>query len=142
MSKQDIAKKPRLTTSAMIASISGEGQRTKSAPFGHALVTLANSRPDIVGLSADLAKYTDLHIFAKAHPDRFYQMGMAEQLLMMSAAGMAKEGFIPFATTYSVFVAGRAWDQIRTTVCYSDLNVKIAGAHGGISAGGSKGRAP
>ena len=82
-------KKPRLTTSAMIASIAGEGQRVKAAPFGKALVELAANRPEIVGMTADLAKYTDLHIFAKAHPDRFYQMGMAEQLLMMSAAGMA-----------------------------------------------------
>ena len=72
--------KPRLTTSAMIASIAGEGQKTKSAPFGHALVALARSRSDIVGMTADLGKYTDLHIFAKEYPDRFYQMGMAEQL--------------------------------------------------------------
>src|SRR6478609_5726064 len=73
--------KPRLTTSAMIASIASEGQRTKPAPFGNALVELARSRPDVVGLTADLGKYTDLHIFAKAFPDRYYQMGMAEQLL-------------------------------------------------------------
>ena len=62
---------PRLTTSAMIASIASEGQRTKAAPFGHALVEAGKSRPDIVGMSADLSKYTDLHIFANAHPDRF-----------------------------------------------------------------------
>jgi transketolase len=69
--------KPRLTTSAMIASIAAEGQRTRSAPFGHALAKLASERPDIVALTADLGKYTDLHVFADAHPDRFYQMGMA-----------------------------------------------------------------
>src|SRR5215212_4486707 len=86
--------KPRLTTSAMIASIAGEGQRTRPAPFGHALVQLADMRRDIVGLTADLAKYTDLHIFAQAHPDRFFQMGMAEQLLMAAAGGIAKEGFV------------------------------------------------
>ena len=68
--------KPKLTTSAMIASIAAESQKTKAAPFGHALAKIA--RPDIVGLTADLAKYTDLHIFAQAHPDRFYQMGMAD----------------------------------------------------------------
>ena len=90
----------RLTTSAMIASIAGPDQPTRTAPFGHALVELAKSRPEIVGLTADLAKYTDLHVFAKAFPDRFYQMGMAEQLLMGAAAGMAREGFIPFVTTY------------------------------------------
>ena len=87
------------TTSAMIASLAAPGQRTKAAPFGHALVALAETRPDIVGLSADLSKYTDLHIFAQAHPERFYQMGMAEQLLMSAAAGLAREGFTPFANT-------------------------------------------
>ncbi len=94
-----------LKTSAMIASLAAPGQRTKAAPFGHALVELAKTRPDIVGLSADLSKYTDLHIFAQAHPERFYQMGMAEQLLMSAAAGLAREGFTPFATTYAVFAA-------------------------------------
>ncbi len=82
--------KKKLTTSAMIASIASEGQATRPAPFGHALAALAEQRQDIVGLSADLSKYTDLHIFAKAHPERFYQMGMAEQLLMSAAAGMAR----------------------------------------------------
>src|SRR2546425_10383753 len=91
-------KKPRLTTSAMIASIASEGQRVKAAPFGKALIELAQQRPDIVGLTADLAKYTDLHLFAQAYPERFFQMGMAEQLLMAAAGGMAKEGLIPFAT--------------------------------------------
>ena len=74
---------------------------------------LAQKRPDIVGMTADLAKYTDLHIFAQAFPDRFYQMGMAEQLLMGAAAGMAREGFMPFATTYAVFASRRAYDFIR-----------------------------
>lgn len=77
-----ITPRPRLTTSAMIASIASEGQRTRSAPFGHALAALAEERPDIVGMTADLSKYTDLHIFQQAHPQRFFQMGMAEQLLM------------------------------------------------------------
>jgi transketolase len=131
----DVVKKPRLTTSAMIASISGDGQRTKSAPFGHALTALANTRPDIVGLTADLSKYTDLHIFAKAHPDRFYQMGMAEQLLMMSAAGMAKEGFVPFATTYAAFAARRTYDFIHQTAGEENLNVKIACALPGLTTG-------
>ncbi len=107
-----VEKKPRLTTSAMIASIAGEGQRVKAAPFGKALVELAASRPEIVGMTADLAKYTDLHLFAQAYPERFYQMGMAEQLLMGAAGGMAKEGLIPFATTYAVFGTRRAYDFI------------------------------
>src|ERR1043165_4504483 len=81
--------KPRLTTSAMIASIASEGQKTKPAPFGHALVELARSRSDVIGMTADLGKYTDLHIFAKEFPDRYYQMGMAEQLLFGAASGLA-----------------------------------------------------
>src|SRR4051812_47642533 len=94
----DDPNKPRLTTSAMIASLAAEGQRTSPAPFGRALAEVAKERPDIIGMTADLSKYTDLHIFADQHPDRFYQMGMAEQLLMLAAAGMAHEGFVPFVT--------------------------------------------
>ena len=105
------APKAKLKTSAMIASIAGPGQRTKPAPFGHALSELAHTRPEIVGLTADLGKYTDLHIFAQAHPERFYQMGMAEQVLMAAAGGMAREGCIPFATTYAVFAARRAYEK-------------------------------
>src|SRR3954453_15050635 len=104
--------KPRLKTSAMIASIAAEGQRTKPPPLGPALVELAKTRPEIVGMTADLGKYTDLHIFTKEFPDRYYQMGVAEQLLMLSAAGMAHEGFVPFATTYAVFACRRAYDFI------------------------------
>ena len=129
------AAKPRLTTSAMIASIAGEGQKTKAAPFGHALAALAKSRPEIVGLTADLAKYTDLHIFAQAYPDRFYQMGMAEQLLMASAAGFAREGFIPFATTYAVFAARRAYDFICMAIAEEKLPVKIVCALPGLTTG-------
>jgi transketolase len=127
--------KPRLTTSAMIASIAAEGQRTRPAPFGHALVELADIRPDVVGMSADLAKYTDLHIFAKAYPDRFFQMGMAEQLLMGAAGGMAKEGFIPFATTYAVFASRRAYDFVHQVIAEENLNVKIVCALPGLTTG-------
>src|SRR5213079_2509804 len=125
----------RLTTSAMIASLAAPGQRTKPAPFGHALAALAETRPEIVGLTADLGKYTDLHIFAQAHPDRFYQMGMAEQLLMSAAAGMAREGFMPFATTYAVFAARRAYDFICLAIAEENLNVKIVCALPGLSTG-------
>ena len=125
----------RLKTSAMIASIAGDDQPTRMAPFGHALVELAKTRPEIVGMSADLAKYTDLHIFAQAYPDRFYQMGMAEQLLMGAAAGMAREGFIPFATTYAVFASRRAYDFICMAIAEEKLNVKIACALPGLTTG-------
>jgi transketolase len=130
-----IASKPRLTTSAMIASIAAEGQRTRPAPFGHALVELADVRADVVGMSADLAKYTDLHIFAKAYPDRFFQMGMAEQLLMGAAGGMAKEGFVPFATTYAVFASRRAYDFVHQVIAEENLNVKIVCALPGLTTG-------
>lgn len=128
-------KKPRLTTSAMIASIASEGQRVKAAPFGKALVELAADKPEIVGLTADLAKYTDLHLFAQAYPDRFYQMGMAEQLLMGSAGGMAKEGLVPFATTYAVFGTRRAYDFIHQVIAEENLNVKICCALPGLTTG-------
>jgi transketolase len=127
--------KPRLTTSAMIASIATEGQRTRSAPFGNALVELASQRQDIVGMSADLAKYTDLHLFAKEFPERFFQMGMAEQLLMGAAGGMAKEGYIPFVTTYAVFASRRAYDFIHQVIAEENLNVKIACALPGLTTG-------
>src|SRR3984885_9750232 len=129
------ASKPRLKTSAMIASIAGADQKTKPAPFGHALVELAKSRPEIVGLTADLGKYTDLHIFARAHPDRYYQMGMAEQLLMAASAGLAREGFIPFATTYAVFAARRAYDFICMAIAEENLPVKVICALPGLTTG-------
>ena len=127
--------KKRLTTSAMIASIAGEGQRTRGAPFGTALVELAEQRPDIVGMTADLAKYTDLHVFAQAYPERFYQMGMAEQLLFGAAAGLAKEGAVPFATTYAVFGTRRAYDFIHQVIAEENLNVKICCALPGLTTG-------
>ncbi len=129
------APKTRLTTSAMIASIAAPGQRTAPAPFGNALVELAKARPEIVGLTADLAKYTDLHIFAKAYPERFYQMGMAEQLLMSAAAGLAREGALPFVTTYAVFAARRAYDFICMAIAEERLNVKIVCALPGLTSG-------
>src|SRR6185369_1232429 len=128
-------KKPRLTTSAMIASIAAEGQRVKAAPFGKALVELAANRPEIVGMTADLSKYTDLHLFAQAYPERFYQMGMAEQLLMAAAGGMAKVGLIPFATTYAVFGTRRAYDFIHQVIAEENLNVKICCALPGLTTG-------
>jgi transketolase len=128
-------KKPRLTTSAMIASIANEGQRTRAAPFGKALVELGAQRPEIVGMTADLAKYTDLHLFAQAYPERFFQMGMAEQLLMGAAGGLAKEGFVPFATTYAVFATRRAYDFMHQVIAEENLNVKIVCALPGLTTG-------
>ena len=128
-------KKPRLTTSAMIASIASAGQRVKAAPFGKALVEYAANHPEVVGMTADLAKYTDLHLFAQAYPERFFQMGMAEQLLMAAAGGMAKEGLTPFATTYAVFGTRRAYDFIHQVIAEENLNVKICCALPGLTTG-------
>jgi transketolase len=125
----------KVATTAMIASLAAEGYDTVSAPFGHALVEQARKDPRIVGLSADLSKYTDLHIFAGAMPDRFYQMGMAEQLLFSAAAGLAREGFIPFATTYAVFASRRAYDFIAMAIAEENLPVKIVCALPGLTTG-------
>ena len=125
----------KVATSAMIASLAAEGYDTVAAPFGHALTALARKDDRIVGLSADLSKYTDLHVFAQAMPDRFYQMGMAEQLLMSAAAGMAREGFIPFATTYAVFASRRAYDFIAMAIAEENLPVKIVCALPGLTTG-------
>ncbi len=135
MSAATEIKKPKLTTSAMIASIASEGQRTRAAPFGKALVKLAAQRPEIVGLTADLGKYTDLHLFGQAYPERYFQMGMAEQLLMGAAGGMAKEGFVPFATTYAVFATRRAYDFMHQVIAEENLNVKIVCALPGLTTG-------
>jgi transketolase len=125
----------RLTTSAMIASFADPGQRTSSAPFGHALNRLAEERPEIVGLSADLAKYTDMHIFRDANPDRFFQMGMAEQAMLGAAAGLAEAGLIPFASTYSVFATRRAYDFLCLDIAEPGLNVNVVGALPGLTTG-------
>jgi transketolase len=130
-----VLNKPKLKTSAMIASIAGEGQATRPAPFGHALAELARVKANVVGMTADLGKYTDLHIFAKAFPDRYYQMGMAEQLLMGAAAGLADEGAQPFVTTYAVFATRRAYDFMHQTIAEDNLDVKIVCALPGLTTG-------
>ena len=126
---------PKLKTSAMIASFADPGQKTTSAPFGHALVRAAEQDDRIVGLSADLAKYTDMHILAQAMPDRFFQIGMAEQLLLGAAAGMAEAGLIPFASTYSVFATRRAYDFLCLDAAEPGLNVNIVGGLPGLTTG-------
>ena len=130
-----VTDKPRLKTSAMIASIAGEGQVTRSAPFGHALVELARDKANVIGMTADLGKYTDLHLFAKAFPERYYQMGMAEQLLMGAAAGFAHEGAQPFVTTYAVFATRRAYDFMHQAIAEDNLDVKIVCALPGLTTG-------
>ena len=86
-------------------------------------------------MTADLAKYTDLHLFAQAHPERFFQMGMAEQVLVAAAGGMAKEGLVPFATTYAVFGTRRAFDFVHQVIAEENLNVKLCCALPGLTTG-------
>jgi transketolase len=130
-----LPKEERKATSAMIASLDAEGRDTRPAPFGHALVDLARTRDDVLGITADLAKYTDLHVFAEAFPGRFYQMGMAEQVMISAAAGLAREGFVPFATTYAVFASRRAYDFVAMAIAEESLPVKICCALPGLTTG-------
>ncbi len=122
-------------SAAMSASIADSGVGTTAAPFGDALVELAEADQAVVGLTADLAKYTDMHVFAQAHPDRFFQMGMAEQVMMTAAAGMAQVGLVPFASTYSVFATRRAYDFIYLDIAEPQLNVNIVAALPGLTTG-------
>ncbi|MDP6685731.1 MAG: transketolase family protein [Candidatus Omnitrophota bacterium] len=103
--------------------------------FGEGLVELGEKRKDIVALCADLTESTRVSWFKKKFPDRFFSMGVSEQDMIGTAAGFALAGKTPFAATFGVFAAGRAWDQVRVSVAYMNLNVKIAGTHGGISVG-------
>lgn len=103
--------------------------------YGDALVSLGTEDERIVVLTADLAESTRALAFQKKFPSRFIECGVAEQNMIGVAAGLALSGKIPFASSYATFVPGRAWDQIRVSVCYTGANVKIAGAHAGISVG-------
>jgi len=103
--------------------------------FGRALVDLGARDPRVVVLVGDLSESTMVHFFAEKYPERFIQVGIAEQNMCGIAAGLAAMGKIPFFSTYGAFASCRAADQIRVTVAYSNLNVKIGGAHGGISVG-------
>lgn len=103
--------------------------------YGDALVELGANDPRIVVLTGDLTESTRTHLFQKKFPERFIACGIAEQNMMGVAAGLALAGKIPFVSSYAVFVPGRNWDQLRVSVCYANSNVKVAGAHAGISVG-------
>lgn len=103
--------------------------------YGEALLELGKLRKDIVVLDADLSGSTKTGKFAKAYPDRFYNIGISEQDLIGTASGLSLTGKLPFASTFAVFETGRAWEQIRQTVCYSNLNVKLVATHSGITVG-------
>lgn len=103
--------------------------------YGEALAALGRTMENVVVLDADLSKSTRTSKFAKEFPQRFFNAGIAEQNLMGIAAGLATMGKIPFVSSFAVFAAGRAFEQIRNTICYSRLNVKIAATHAGITVG-------
>src|SRR5438552_9969315 len=111
-----------------------EMKRTREG-FGHGLVDLGEKRPEVFVLVGDLSGSTNVSFFAQKFPDRFLQVGVAEQNMMCVAAGLAAVGKIPFLATYGAFASCRSADQMRVTVAYTDLDVKIGGAHGGISVG-------
>lgn len=103
--------------------------------FGKALVDCAQRDEDIVGLTADLSESTRMDGFEKAFPDRFFELGVAEQNMMGVAAGLALSGKVPFLSSYATFSPGRNWDQLRVSVCYTGANVKVIGCHSGLSVG-------
>ena len=112
-----------------------EQKKSIREAFGKKLVSLGSAYPDLVVLDADLSASTQTKFFAKEYPERFFNVGIAEQDLIATASGLALTGKIPFAAAFAVFITGRAYDQIRMSVCYQKANVKIIGTHGGITVG-------
>ena len=110
-------------------------KKATRAAYGEAIVELAEKYPELVVLDADLAAATNSNKFAKAYPDRFFDCGIAEANMTSIAAGMSTVGLKPFTNTFAIFAAGRAWEQIRNSIAYPHLNVKVVGSHGGPSVG-------
>ena len=105
------------------------------ASYGEALAELGSENENVVVLDADLSGATKTSVFAKKFPDRFFDVGIAEQDLMGTATGMATFGKIPYVSTFAVFAAGRAYDQVRNTIAHTNSNVKICATHAGITVG-------
>lgn len=112
-----------------------EEKKATRQSYGEELANLGEKNNKVVVLDADLSTATKTSIFAKKFPDRFFDMGIAEQNMIGTAAGLATCGKIPFASTFAMFAAGRAYDQIRNSICYPKLNVKICATHAGITVG-------
>ena len=111
------------------------GKIATRAAYGEALVELAEKYPELVVFDADLAGATMTKGFAAKYPERFFDMGIAECNMTGVAAGMATCGFKPFTNTFAIFASGRAWEQVRNSIAYPGLNVKVVGSHGGLSVG-------
>ena len=103
--------------------------------YGETLARLGRELPELVVLDADLSKSTKTALFAREFPERFHDMGIAEQDMLATAAGLAADGMIPFASSFAIFATGRAWEQLRNSICYPNLNVKLVATHGGITVG-------
>lgn len=110
--------------------------------YGEALAKIGRDNKEIVVLDADLSGATKTSIFAKEFPNRFFDMGIAEQDMLSTAAGMSTFGKIPYASTFAVFAAGRSYDQIRNSICYPKMNVKICATHSGITVGEDRSNTP
>ncbi len=110
-------------------------QKPTREGFGLALAEVGEKNPNIVALCADLTESTRMHYFKQKFPGRYVQIGVAEQNLASVASGMAAMGKVPFLSSYAMFSPGRNWEQIRTTICYNNQNVKIIGSHAGVSVG-------
>lgn len=110
--------------------------------YGEALAKIGRDNKDIVVLDADLSGATKTSIFAKEFPNRFFDMGIAEQDMLSTAAGMSTFGKIPYVSTFAVFAAGRSYDQIRNSICYPKMNVKICATHSGITVGEDRSNTP
>ena len=112
-----------------------QNKKATRQSYGEALAKLGEKNNNVVVLDADLAEATKTALFAKKFPNRFFDMGIAEQDMLATASGMSTCGKIPFVSTFAVFAAGRAYDQIRNSICYPNLNVKIGATHAGITVG-------
>ncbi len=128
MGSRDQEQKTRST------DLAGQAVATRDA-YGAALLELGKNNSKVVVLDADLSGSTKTKGFSKAFPERFFNMGISEQDMIGTAGGLSLTGKIPFASTFAVFETGRAWEQIRQTLCYSHLNVKLVATHSGITVG-------
>ena len=118
----------------LLASASPQKVATRNAS-GEALLELGQSHPDVVVLDADLSGSTKTTAFGKAHPDRFFNIGVAEANMIGIAAGLASQGKVAFASSFAMFATGKAFEQIRQSVCVPELNVKVCATHAGLTVG-------
>ena len=118
-----------------MSALNIRGTKAIRVAYGEALAELGGERPDLVVLDADLAHATTTCVFGDKYPERFFNLGIAEQNMMGVAAGLAISGLTPVASTFSSFGAGRAFEQVRNSICYPHLNVTLALTHNGLTVG-------